>query len=434
MIEHLIELCSSPPLASLAVLLLFPLWVGAWSAFAHRGRPLRGPIFTVFNLAGAFVLCVFVAQSARHEAIPNAATIKAAALPSALYVALVLMNFYLLRRSTASGGFWTTAALWAPIVMLVAIKYLPVFGLLSHAHLLSATALDPAVALLGLSYLSFRLCYVAQEVQNDVVPLPSVWDYLSFAFFVPTLTVGPISPYRLFAGSLDHPDRAETPVLRSLMRTLVGLVKYLYLATLLSEFGYSGLLLDGHPHALIDFIIAVLAYPLFLYANFSGLCDVVIGASGLMRIRVMENFDRPFSSRNFQVFWSRWHISLSTFLREMMFTPLVKLLAQRFGTRNLPHAIALSILCVFVVIGIWHGAGLNFVLFGISQGVGVATIHYSSAFMRKRLGKDGFARYQKNGWIYGVACACTYLYFALTMILFANSWEQLQKIVAAVQW
>jgi D-alanyl-lipoteichoic acid acyltransferase DltB (MBOAT superfamily) len=159
---------------------------------------------------------------------------------------------------------------------------------------------------------------------------------------------------------------------------------------------------------------------------------MVIGVSGLMGIEVMENFDRPFSSRNFQVFWSRWHISLSSFMRDMMFTPMVKFLAAKFGPRDLNHAVAATIVSVFLVIGVWHGAGINFVLFGLSQGLGVAAVHYATIYMKKRLGKAGFIAYQKNRAIYVAACICTYLYFALSMILFANSWDQLAKIFKAL--
>ena len=83
----------------------------------------------------------------------------------------------------------------------------------------------------GLSFLSFRLCHLAAEVQNGVVELPSVWDYLSFAFFVPTLSVGPISPFHTFIGSLRHTDRTATPLDRSWLRVAVGLAKYAFLGT-----------------------------------------------------------------------------------------------------------------------------------------------------------------------------------------------------------
>ena len=432
MLETLISIVTAPSLVFLPALLLFPLLALALTKIVAPGQRYAAVPFAIANLLAAFVICVSATQGAIKTNYPDVATLEAALVSFGAYVALALIAYALLKRSKRGGGAWTLAALWTPIVLLVAVKYSPVYNLLPLSRTLARLIPNPALVFVGLSYLSFRLTYLVQEVQNDVVEMPNVWDYLSFAFFLPTLTIGPISPFRLFIGSLRNPDRTRTPVGRSLQRIVVGLAKYLFIATLVNQLCYRSLLLDGHPHAKIDLVIAVLAYPIYLYCNFSGLCDVVIGISGLMGIEVMENFDRPFTSRNFQVFWNRWHISLSTFMRDMMFTPLVKFLAGRLGAKNLHHAIALSILSVFVVIGIWHGAGLNFLLFGISQGVGVAAVHYMTIFTKKRLGKAGFAAYQKNRAIYVAACACTYLYFALTMFLFANTWIDMKKIFAAL--
>ena len=79
--------------------------------------------------------------------------------------------------------------------------------------------------------------------------MPTVWEYLSFAFFVPTLTVGPISPYSKFIRSLRTPNRQDTPLGRSLLRILVGFTKYIFLGSLVAQFTYAGLLEDGHPRA-----------------------------------------------------------------------------------------------------------------------------------------------------------------------------------------
>ena len=81
---------------------------------------------------------------------------------------------------------------------------------------------------------------------------------------------------------------------RSLLRILVGFTKYIFLGSLVAQFTYAGLLRDGHPHAVIDLIIAIPAYTIYLYCNFSGFCDMAIGVSGLLGIEVAENFDRPF--------------------------------------------------------------------------------------------------------------------------------------------
>lgn len=432
MLETLLSLITAPSLAFLPALLLYPLLALAVTRLLNPGRRYGAVPFAVVNLLGAFFLCSLACQAALKANYPGPATLEAGAASFAAYIVFVLAAYVLLKRSKKNGGAWINAALWTPILILVCIKYLPIYDTLHLSPGAARLIPNPALVFVGLSYLSFRLTYLVQEVQNDVVPMPNVWDYLSFAFFVPTLTVGPISPYRLFIGSLLTPDRTATPIGVSLQRIAVGLAKYVFFSTLLSQLCYRSLLLDGHPHAKIDLVVAILVYPLYLYCNFSGLCDVVIGVAGIMGIAVMENFDRPFTSRNFQVFWSRWHISLSTFMRDMMFTPLVKFLAARLGPKNINHAVAMAILSVFLVIGVWHGAGAHFALFGLSQGLGVAAVHYATIFMKKRLGKKGFIAYQNNRVIYVAACACTYLYFALTMILFANTLDDIAKIISVL--
>jgi D-alanyl-lipoteichoic acid acyltransferase DltB (MBOAT superfamily) len=272
-----------------------------------------------------------------------------------------------------------------------------------------------------------------QEVRNDVVEMPTIWEYLSFAFFVPTLSIGPINPYSNFIGSLKSPDRHKTPMGRSLLRIVVGLTKYIFLGSLIAQFTYAGLLRDGHPHAIGDLFIAIPAYTLYLYCNFSGFCDMVIGVSGLLNIQVAENFDRPFTSRNFQELWSRWHITLSTWIRDLVFTPLTKSMMRRFGIKYANHIVAASLMISFIGVGIWHGKGLNFLIFGALQGLGLVTVHYYTVWLKKRLGREKFAAYRKNRVIAVIATVMTFSYFSLTLFLFANTWEDMHVIINSLK-
>ena len=114
---------------------------------------------------------------------------------------------------------------------------------------------------------------------------------------------------------------------------------------------------------------------------------MVIGVSGLLGIEVAENFDQPFTSRNFQEFWTRWHITLSTWIRDLVFTPLSKALMRKFGPKSANHVIAVSILISFLIVGIWHGSELNFLVFGALQGAGLVTVHYYTVWLKKKLGR-----------------------------------------------
>lgn len=211
-----------------------------------------------------------------------------------------------------------------------------------------------------------------------------------------------------------------------------GMAKYLFLANLANQLAYQGLLFDGHPHHWIDLPVAAYCYLLYLYLNFSGWCDVAIGTSGLMGIRISENFAQPFQARNVQDWWNRWHITLGTYLRDVVFSPLSKALVMRFGPKSAPHAIAASIMTVFLTMGVWHGLTWNYILYGFSQGVAVVAVHYYTQWLKKRLGREGFQRYEANPYIRWTGVVLTVSYAAGTLMLFANSMEGLRRIWSVI--
>ena len=191
------------------------------------------------------------------------------------------------------------------------------------------------------------------------------------------------------------------------MRILVGAVKFAFL----------GPLLQGH---WMNWVIAMLVYYLFLYCNFSGFCDMAIGCAALMGIPMQENFDNPFAARNMRELWNRWHMSLSLWMRDYVFTPLSKTLVRAFGPRAANHAIAVAIVVVFLLVGVWHGVGWNFVLFGAMNAVGVATVHYYTIALKKWLGKERFAAYNRNRVIRAIGVSMTFVYFSACMVFFVD--------------
>ncbi|MBI5772287.1 MAG: hypothetical protein HZA89_00920 [Verrucomicrobia bacterium] len=359
--------------------------------------------------------------------------LKSAALFVA-YLALVTAQFLILRVCVAkkSGVIW--AAFAAPLVALAVIKYLP--ALVDPVQLLLGRKSDRALAELfvGISYLAFRSSYLVLEVRNGVIPAPTFWQYLGFCFFAPTMAVGPINAYGKFRRSLEGAPATAPPAGRAALRLLVGAIKYQFLAGLCNQLTYSGLLLDGHPHHWLDLFVAGAFYYLYLYCNFSGFCDMAIGAAGLLGITVEENFQNPFAARNVKDFWNRWHITLSTYMRDVVFTPLSKTLAGRFGPANAHHAIALAIAAVFLLVGVWHGLGWHFAAFGAMHALGVVVNHYYTLGLKKRLGKERFKTYNQSVWIRAVAVGTTFVYVAASFFLFANDFDAMRQIIASLRW
>jgi D-alanyl-lipoteichoic acid acyltransferase DltB (MBOAT superfamily) len=415
----------------IAIVVLFPIAI--FGVFATISPRARIPAFAVVNMMGAAFLCVATtAQNVTPQIDAVVAYVQAGALLIVIYFAFILSNYYLLRRISVANGGNGTVAFAAPIVFLVCVKYYPDSWNFLGGVLSRSGSVRGGEFFVGVSYMAFRLSHLARDIQNDVVKMPTFSEYVSFAFFVPVLWVGPISSYSTFQQSLSNPTRSSTTQAESLLRVVVGLTKYLFLATLANQFTYRGLLLDGHPHHVVDLVIAIFAYTAYLYCNFSGFCDIAIGISGLFGIAVQENFAHPFGSRNLQEFWTRWHMTLSSWFRDMMFTPLLKLLVRRFGPGSMDHMVAVCILTVFLAVGIWHGIGVNFALFGLAQALGLILVHYYNLRLKRRLGKVKYAAYQKNRAIRLIATAITITYFSASLFLFANSWSDMQRIFGTI--
>jgi D-alanyl-lipoteichoic acid acyltransferase DltB (MBOAT superfamily) len=325
-----------------------------------------------------------------------------------------------------------------PLVFLILVRYVhpellaPLFSSI-RSKLEQNPGFGWSASFIGLSYLAFRASYLVLEIRNGVVERPGLWRFLGFCFFLPSFSVGPITPYSHYQRGFAADLRAELPLGRSLLRILVGAVKCLFIAPILNQLSYSEFLLDGHHHPWSDVPIAVFAYYGFLYCNFSGFCDIAVGAGGFLGIPVAENFDNPFAARNVKDFWNRWHITLSVWMRDVLFSPLSKALVRKAGPSRANHAIALTILIVFLVVGVWHGAGWNYVAFGAMHALGVVTNHYYGIFLRAHLDKTKMRAYNSNPWVRRGATALTFGYVALSLALFANPGHSLADLWLVLQ-
>jgi len=380
-------------------------------------RPLssrRNVLFSLLNVAGVYGL-FFHGRGRDFE------------LFFLIYLALLGLQYLMLRAFAQRRGAIPWLAFFTPIVGLLIVRYAPqVF----FKTLGSPFPVTPYFV--GISYLAFRSSHLVLLVRNGQVPLPSLCNYLSFCFFVPTLQVGPISPYTEFYQAFKEPP-VRIPVARAALRVLVGAIKYQFLATLCGQLDYANLLLNDHYHPWRDLPVAMVFYYLYLYLNFSGFCDMAIGAAGLMGVPVAENFGNPLAARNLREFWNRWHITLSQYMRDVVFAPLSQWLVRWMGPARVNHAIALAITVVFLLIGIWHGVGWNYAVFGLAQALGVVTVHYYTIFLKRKLGREGFKAYNQNPWIHAAGVAITFAYYAATLFFFANNADQMKQIFAVMR-
>lgn len=389
--------------------------LAGWFIITWMRGQRRDAAFAVLNLAAVYL---FFFHGRSGPALPMYCA----------YLALIVFQYGMLRLFAKSQDRKAWIAFFAPIAALISVRYTPVWLPPEKAGHISSYL----VFFIGISYLAFRSSYLVLEIRNSAVPMPGFFRYAGFCFFFPTILVGPINPYanHLRAFSEEPPS---IPARRAGLRILVGLVKYKFIGNVFFRMTYSYMLLDDHYHPWIDLPVAMIFYYLFLYCNFSGFCDMAIGAAGLMGVPVAENFDNPFAARNVKDFWNRWHITLSTYMRDVVFAPLSKFLVRRGGPAQANHAIALTIAVVFLLVGIWHGVGWNYAAFGAAHALGVVAVHYYTLFLKKRLGRDGFKAYNASRLIHAVAVVLTFCYVAASLFLFANTFPQMKQIFSVLR-
>jgi D-alanyl-lipoteichoic acid acyltransferase DltB (MBOAT superfamily) len=347
-----------------------------------------------------------------------------------VYVALVIGLYLTVLLFADKRGRWPWLAFFTPIAALIVVRYVPGEWYVALGQAFGKTWRG-VPQMIGIPYLAFRCSRLVLEIRNGMVPKPNFLEYLNFAFFLPTMSVGPINTYANFRRGFT--EKYDVPVGRAALRVLVGAVKYQFLGNLCNQLTYSGLLLDDHPHHWLDLPVAMFFYYLYLYCNFSGFCDMAIGAAGLMGIAVPENFDHPFAARNVKDFWNRWHITLSVWMRDVVFSPLSKFLVGKMGIQLANHAIALTITTVFLLVGIWHGCGWNFAAYGAVHALGVVANHYYTIFLKNKLGRDRFKAYNENRWIRAVAVGGTFCYCGASLIFFANTFPQIKEIFSVLR-
>lgn len=223
---------------------------------------------------------------------------------------------------------------------------------------------------LGISFITFTLISYIVDVYRGHYPLERKPLPLSgLVLFFPHLIAGPILRPKELLPQLRRPARHYR--IRTTFGVVffsVGLVKKVCFADPLSEhvdFVFSGSSLDLSG---MDYLLAIYAFTVQIYCDFSGYTDMAIGTALMLGVRLPKNFERPYSSISIVDFWKRWHISLSRWLRDYLYIPLG-------GGRNGPFRRTVNVFITMLLGGLWHGASWTFVLWGLAHAMLISVTH-----------------------------------------------------------
>jgi len=231
--------------------------------------------------------------------------------------------------------------------------------LFTKAGLAPATPALRVLLPFGISFYTFQsIGYTVDVYRRKLPACRNPIDFATFVAYFPQLVAGPISRAKNLLPQIQAPrDRPSgQQVLSGLLLITVGLFKKVVLADPLAPVVNAAF--GGTADAGTQLVaIGVVAFAIQIYADFSGYSDMARGSSRLLNIELVHNFDQPYLSRNITEFWRRWHISLSTWLRDYLYIPLG-------GNRGTATRVYRNLMLTMLLGGLWHGAGWNFVIWG----------------------------------------------------------------------
>jgi D-alanyl-lipoteichoic acid acyltransferase DltB (MBOAT superfamily) len=233
----------------------------------------------------------------------------------------------------------------------------------------------------GISFFTFEsMSYVIDVYRRQIRPHESYLEYLGFVAFFPHLVAGPIIRPRDLLPQLAAPPRFD-PVAGSdgLFLIATGLLKKVAIGDTLATQLIDRIFDAPLQYSGLECYLAVVGYAVQIYCDFSGYTDIAIGSAQLLGIRFPVNFNAPYKATNLADFWHRWHISLSSWLRDYLYISLG-------GNRKGPGRTYVNLMATMLLGGLWHGANWTFVVWGAIHGAGLAVTRFLERHWPKKTG------------------------------------------------
>lgn len=261
---------------------------------------------------------------------------------------------------------------------------------------------------LGLSFHTFQaMSYTIEVYRGGQKAERHVGIYALYVMFYPQLVAGPIERPQNLLHQFHEEHRFDyANLIDGLKSILWGLFKKVVIADTIGTI-ISPVFTNPHSFSSLSIFLAVILFPFQLYCDFSGYSDIALGSARTMGFKLMRNFNFPYIAQNISDFWRRWHISLSTWLNDYLFSP-ISIACRDWGKWGIIFALNVT----FFIAGLWHGANWNFVVFGMLNGLALSYDVLSRKF-RKRLA----TAMPKTLYKY-LSILCTFFVWAIMLVFF----------------
>ena len=249
------------------------------------------------------------------------------------------------------------------------------------------------LAFIGISYMSFKTIQIMLEISDGLIKEKiSVKDYLQFLLFFPTVSSGPIDRSRRFLKEINE-VMPRKDYLELAGDGIYRIVLGLFYKVVLSTYVYQMLLALSNTGTVVYSIKYMYLYTLYLFFDFAGYSLMAVGSSNILGIQTPMNFNKPFLSIDIKDFWTRWHITLSTWLRDFVFSRVLMQVIRKKWFKNRLHNAAYAYMVNMLVMGFWHGISVSYIAYGFYHGIlmsGFEIYQKKSTFYKKHKNKTWY--------------------------------------------
>ena len=324
---------------------------------------------------------------------------------------------------------WPAAAIYAGVFALYWIAEKYIFGSAAinwlerfYPNTPALTANMKLLAIAGISYIGFKIIHFMVDLRNGDIQSVDPIEFISWLLFFPSIVAGPMMRFQDWQEQRSKMFLTLDMAVEGLQRIAIGLFMKLVIADIIYG-GTIAQLSDLTQATFFQIALGCALYTVFLFFDFAGYSHIAVGIGLFWSIRLPDNFNKPYLARNLADFWNRWHISLSTILRDYLFYPLTLTLKRSSLFKGqIVLGTMLPPLVTFLVAGGWHGAGRNFVLYGALHGIGLGVV----ALLKQHRKKGSFLLWWEKslvGRIGGIAT--TFSYVSFTFLFFALPWNSI---------
>ena len=258
------------------------------------------------------------------------------------------------------------------VSIFVILSLVPLF----ISRILPILEIDYKFGFLGISYITFKVMQILVEIKDNMIKEVYLIDYLSFMIFFPTLSSGPIDRSRRFIKDIEK-TISKTEYLDNLGKGIEYILQGLVYKIILSQLIFDKInIISEATYTTKNLTIYMYLYGFYLFFDFAGYSLMAVGVSKIFGIDTPMNFNKPFLAKDMKDFWNRWHMSLSHWFRDFVFSRLVFAMFKKKIFKSSLTTAMVAYIVNMTLMGVWHGINFSYLLYGLYHGIILAITEY----------------------------------------------------------